>query len=530
MSRQDVRDGDPFALDGERILHMVSSMKLLTLFLALLASLATSLASPLIDRISTLHAESGGNRNAEEDAGPTLAATVMALRAMRYSGVEMKDTKFHQAFLLSCYRPEVAAFVENGAGEPTVLANSFALMLMGELGMPEDVHAVSARDYLVENAETLDEIYMAMAGMQVMGLADEVPASWMKTMMDTAVSEEAPAYDKARAIVTCMRTGFNLPDYSLFLEPIQSTLKEVTADADFHKDAKALQATYTLARALMMIDGRCDLVLPDLDAVATESPPVMRLYKLAALHAWAPKLKGKITVAICTGFAPVGFRDETGQIAGMDADLMRTFAEESGYEVTFVERVVFDGIWELPARGLTDAAVSGLSKRRDRLRPGIRWSHPYFNVERSLSILKSNADRFRSVADLSGMKIAVTAGTTGERDTRERNPQAVIVPYDNEATAIRDLLAGKVHALARGDVSNRYDARIHQELAVIDAHPMVPVEEFVVAVSSERVALGQKLDRWLRECRRNGRLDQMFARYVGNDDLPGSTKGRSVGP
>jgi len=311
-----------------------------------------------------------------------------------------------------------------------------------------------------------------------------------------------------------MRTGFNLPDYSRFLKPIQAALEKLTADANFHKDAKALQAAYTLARALVMIDGRCDLMLPDTETVAAENPPVMRLYKLAALKAWEPKLKGKLTVAICTGFAPVGFRDEAGQIAGMDADLMRAFAEENGYELTFVERVVFDGIWELPARGITDAAVSGLSKRKDRLRPGIRWSYPYFNVERSLSILKANADRFRSIADLDGMKIAVTAGTTGEKDTRERNPQAMIVPYDNEEEAINDLLAGKVHALARGDVSNRYDARIHPVLAVIDAHEMVPVEEFVVAVSSERIALGQKLDRFLREARREGKLEKLFGKYL----------------
>lgn len=497
-------------------------MKLLPLFLALLFSPTFSNASPLTERVSARYTESGGYRNAENDTGPTLSATVMALRTFRYSGIEMKDTKSQQAFLLSRFKPSVGAFVENEAREPTVLANCFALMLMGELGMPEDVHAVSARDYLVERATTLDDIYMAMAGLQVMGLADEIPASWMKTMMATALSGETSAYDKARAVITCMRTGFNLPDYSLFLDPIQKALKEVAADPDFHKDPKALQQAYTLARALVMIDGRSDLLLPDLERIAEENPPVMRLYKLAALKAWAPKLKGKITVAICTGFAPVGFRDRAGQIVGMDADLMRAFSKEYGYEITFVERAVFDGIWELPARGLTDAAVSGLSKRRDRLRPGIRWSYPYFNVERSLSILKSNADRFRSIADLDGMKIAITAGTTGESDTRKRNSKAVIVPYDNEEEAINDLLAGKVHALARGDVSNRYDARIHPELAVIDAHPMVPVEEFVVAVSSERVALGQKLDRWLRECRRDGRLDRLFAPYVGNHDLPRS--------
>lgn len=121
------------------------------------------------------------------------------------------------------------------------------------------------------------------------------------------------------------------------------------------------------------------------------------------------------------------------------------------------------------------------------------------------------------------MKIAVTAGTTGDQDVLDRNPNAIRVPYDSEEAAIQDLLAGKVHALARGDVSNCYDACIHPELAVIDAHPMIPVEEFVVAVASERFALGQKLDRFLREKRRTGELNKLFEKYLTPPSPPTKT-------
>ncbi len=77
-------------------------------------------------------------------------------------------------------------------------------------------------------------------------------------------------------------------------------------------------------------------------------------------------------------------------------------------------------------------------------------------------------------------------------------------------------MAGKVHALACGDVSNRWDTHIYPQLVIIDTHPMDPVEEFVVAVVSERVALGQKLDKWQRESRSNGELDKLFAKYLTN--------------
>ncbi len=468
--------------------------------------------------LATFHQETGGYRNLPADPLPTLAATNMAFRAYRYLRIDLADTSAHQAFLLSHFDPKQAAFIENGEQTPTVLANTFALMLMAELRLTEDIHAISARDYLVEHATTPDEIYMAMAGLSVMGLADEIPASWIKHAMDTAVSEDPDitAYDKARSIITCMRTGFNLPDYTRFAAPLTAAFRETTEKPSWETDPAALQQAYTLARALIMIDARAELSLPELSASLGENPPVATLYRLAALHAWQPKLKGRLTVALCTGFAPVGFRDATGQIAGMDADLIRAFAQQHGYELAFEEQILFNGIWDLPARGHIDLALSGLSKRRDRLSPGIRWSYPYFNVDRSLSILKTNADRLRTIADFDGMKIAVTAGTTGDQDIRERNPNAIRVPYDNEDFAIRDLLAGKVHALARGDVSNRYDARLHPELTVIDTHPMHPPEEFVISLAKDRVALGQKLDRFLRDSRKSGELDKIFAPYLQN--------------
>jgi polar amino acid transport system substrate-binding protein len=492
------------------------------LLIYLILSILPLVANPGRERaeshLASLHQESGGYRNTPDDPLPTLAATNMALRTFRNLGVEIADTSSHRRFLLSRFDPSQAAFIEAGETKPSPLANAMALMLMAELRLPEDVHAVSARDYLVETAETPDDIYMAMAGLAVMDLAHEVPASWIKEMMDTAISEDPATrpYDKARAIITCMRTGFNLSDYSIFSQPLEQRFAELAASA-YQEDPGLLQEIYTIARALVMIDGRVDFPAPDLTDALAHAPPLTRLYRLAALTCWQPKLHGRLSVAFCTGFAPVGYRDEAGQITGMDADLIRAFAAEHGYQLVFEEQIVFNGIWNLPARGHVDLALSGLSKRRDRLSPGIRWSYPYFQVDRSLSILRSNADRFRTIADFDGMKIAVTAGTTGDQDIRERNPNAARVPYDNEEAAIRDLLAGKVHALARGDVSNRYDARLHPELAVIDVHPMDPVEEFVIAVAKDRVALGQKLDRYLRESRKSGELDRLFAPYLNEN-------------
>lgn len=477
---------------------------------------ALLVASPedVVSYLSSRHdPDSGGYRlTAESDA--TLAATNMAMRSLRYSSIELSDLSAQLRFLIERFDESEAAFVETGDDSPDVMANAMGLMLMAELKRPENRRAIAAKEWLVENAETEDEIYMAIAGMASMGIASEFPATWLRDAMSIAEDDSASAYRRARAAITCLRCGLNLPSYDTFIPVFQEALVGIQEE-DSWQEMAGLQQAYTLARALLMMDGRIEIEEGiNCASILSGEPDLGIVYRHTILEAWRPKLAGELRVAICTGFAPVGYREDGGGIVGMDPKLMRAFAEAHDYELFLVEEKIFNGIWRLPSRGTIDLSLAGISKRIDRLAPGIRWSFPYFEVDRSLSILKQNEDRFRTIADLDGMKIAVTAGTTGEADVMARNPEAIPVPYDNEELAIADLLAGKVHALARGDVSNQWDALQHPELCVIDIHPMDPPEEFVIAVAKDRVAMGQKLDLFLREARRDGSLDELFQEFV----------------
>lgn len=495
---------------------------LLPILLAAFAFIRVGAEEPVIDEatagfLKSLYRDNGGFAVSPGAENATLAATNMTLRAYRYLGYPVEKGETQKRFLLSCFDTSVPAFVEAGEEKPTVVANAMALMIMAELGMPEDVYAVSAQRYLIENAETDDEIYMAMAGMAVMGVNREIPGDWISRMIDLSRSEEEAIteYQRSRALITLGRCGLQLPDYTVFQKSLETRLEELD-QTGLAGNSENLQKAYTIGRALVMMDGRADLDLPPTREIVSgeKSTTVGTVYRVAVLRAWEAPLSGEVRVAICTGFAPVGYRDEAGRVVGMDVDVIRAFCEDNGYKLTIRPFPRFDLIWEEPAKGTVDVAMSGLSKRKDRLIPGIRWSYPYFNVDRSLTILKKNEDRFRDIADFDGAKIAVTKGTTGEQDVRERNPDAIRVPYDDEESAIADLRAGKVHALARGDVSNRWDAKIYPELKVIDTHPMDPVEEFVIAIATDRVALGQKLDRWLIEQRWNGGLDELFEPYL----------------
>ena len=99
---------------------------------------------------------------------------------------------------------------------------------------------------------------------------------------------------------------------------------------------------------------------------------------------------GVLTVCTYTGFAPVSSKNESGEIVGTDITFVRHFAEENGLAVKFKE-ADFAGIWERPGRGECDLAAAGIAPLDSRKSPGVVWSAPYFNVQRTLLIRKADA-------------------------------------------------------------------------------------------------------------------------------------------
>lgn len=224
---------------------------------------------------------------------------------------------------------------------------------------------------------------------------------------------------------------------------------------------------------------------------------------------------GRLDVALYPGFAPVVFHDEeTGEIIGIDVDILQAFADQHDVEFNVIERP-FSGIWELPARGEVDIAGSGISELDSRLVQGMLWSEPYYTVQRSLSIRAVDEERLRTIADFGGLTIGFTPGSTGEFDTRERAPDNTqLISYEIEEEAIADLLEGHIDAIARGDVSSRYDATVMPELGVTDVHYYNPREYFVFALPSDNSELQDALNRFLMEMTASGAIDAIIEKYL----------------
>jgi polar amino acid transport system substrate-binding protein len=205
-----------------------------------------------------------------------------------------------------------------------------------------------------------------------------------------------------------------------------------------------------------------------------------------------------LAVAAYTAFAPVTWSDE-GVPRGKDIEFLRAFARRQGLQmdVTFFE---FDRIWERPLSGQADIAAAGLAPFEHRHAAGVAWSIPYHTVQRSLVVRSEDACSLQTLEDFAGRTIAVTRGSTADVDTQMRKPaSARVVYFDQQESAVQDLLAGRIDAFGTGDICSHHVAAEHPgRLAVTDVHSMEVEEHFAFALPEDSDLLAP-LNQFIRE-------------------------------
>ena len=113
-----------------------------------------------------------------------------------------------------------------------------------------------------------------------------------------------------------------------------------------------------------------------------------------------------------TDFAPMDYKDDSGEWIGFDADMARAFAEYLGQDVEFIEIDWDNKILELDA-GNIDAVWNGMTLT-DEVLNSMECGTPYCNNAQVVVVNSAVADQYQDVASLAGLKFAVEAGSAGE--------------------------------------------------------------------------------------------------------------------
>ncbi|NKX52704.1 transporter substrate-binding domain-containing protein, partial [Arthrobacter deserti] len=140
---------------------------------------------------------------------------------------------------------------------------------------------------------------------------------------------------------------------------------------------------------------------------------------------------GTLTVCPDIPYPPFEY-EEGGESTGFDMDIIREVTAGLGLE-TDIKDVGFDGLQSGAslAAGQCGLGASAITITEE-CKKNIGFSDPYYDSLQSL-LVPAGSD-IKSMADLSGKKVGVQQGTTGEAYARENLPKdAEILAYPSDA-------------------------------------------------------------------------------------------------
>ncbi|MDY0340163.1 MAG: basic amino acid ABC transporter substrate-binding protein [Coriobacteriia bacterium] len=271
------------------------------------------------------------------------------------------------------------------------------------------------------------------------------------------------------------------------------------------KKFAALFMAFALAFSMFALTGCATEEEPD---TTTEEP--MDEGSEPAVEEFVLVEEGKLIAGSETTFPP--FESMNGDIAeGFDVDLMEAIGEKLGLEVVIKTEIFDTLIPTLQAGGKFDVIASGMTIKPEREKE-IDFSDPYYDSNQSV-VMKAGST-YNAPEDLTGLRVGVQSGTTGQAWAEETVPDVQIVPFKNATEAFAAAAAGNVDAIVN-------DLPVSTELLKQDARGLEVVaqiptgEQYGFGVSKDNPALRDAINDALAELRADGTYDEIFEKWFG---------------
>lgn len=235
------------------------------------------------------------------------------------------------------------------------------------------------------------------------------------------------------------------------------------------------------------------------------------------------KVPGVLSVISYSKFTPVSYSTH-GE--GYEGDLLRAVAKLWGLEIKFYPESIYEGLWLLPSRDYTiaDISMGGMSPSGYRIQQGALFSIGTVSFNQSLLVRKTDYQSGRIVSYQSfkknNRKIGVVPGTTGElyahlRAKENNLPCNIFVEYESESELLPALMNGKIDAIARGDIGNRYQESQNNKLITIAKKSFG--ETFAFAVNNTNQRLSNNLNQAIRQITNNGKIT--YSQWIKNHNV-----------
>lgn len=227
--------------------------------------------------------------------------------------------------------------------------------------------------------------------------------------------------------------------------------------------------------------------------------------------------KGELIIGLDDTFAPMGFRDESGNLVGFDIDLANAVGEQLGVKVTF-QPIDWDAKeMELTSKRI-DCIWNGMSVTDERMKK-MALTDKYINNS-IIVMAKDNTVKVEKAEDLAKYNVGTQADSSALEvlksnaayDTYADN----ISEYKTYDEAIMDMQAGRIDCIAVDQVLGEYkNTKLDKKMVVCDYG--FGDDFYAIGCRVEDTDVAAKLTEALAVVIKSGKAEEISNKWFGRN-------------
>ena len=218
----------------------------------------------------------------------------------------------------------------------------------------------------------------------------------------------------------------------------------------------------------------------------------------------------ELIVGSSATYRPFAYETPSKEIVGYDVDVIKAVAQKAGLQIKIVN-TPWTGIFAALNNGDVDLVISGVTIN-DKRKQSYDFTAPYFEARQLIAV--QQASPVKNLKDLSGKKVGVVTGSTGDdiasREFGKTSPD--IRRFESTPVVISELVNSGVDAAIGDNGVIAFRVQEHKTLKTVsDAN--FPKEYFGIVVKQGNKALLDKLNSGLAAIKADGSYAQIYKKW-----------------
>ena len=218
--------------------------------------------------------------------------------------------------------------------------------------------------------------------------------------------------------------------------------------------------------------------------------------------------RGELVVGLSADYAPYEFHAEVDgkdTVVGFDISIAQKIADDLGVKLK-IEELGFDALLGALKTGKIDLIISGMAPTPERVKE-VNFSDSYLVVQQRVIVRKEDKEKFQSVNDFKGVKVAVQKQTTQEELANNELVGSIPTSLQKIPDVMMNLTNKKVDAaILEGPVADAYVER-DKNLVFADVTFEQGAKETAVAISKDAPVLTEKVNASIKTVNENNLLE-----------------------